>query len=71
MKFTIEIDCENAAFGNTPIDIRDEVARILTFASARLKIHENPIAVAGEAYPLRDSNGNRVGFAKFTKGGEA
>ncbi len=70
MKFTLEINCDNAAFGNTPIEVREETARILTLAAARLQQHENPVAVCGQACVLRDSNGNRVGTAKFTEGGE-
>jgi hypothetical protein len=65
MKFTLEIDCDNAAFGETPDEVTAEIIRIIT-----PKICELACGTADCTLPLRDSNGNRVGSAKFTKGGE-
>lgn len=57
MKFTIEIDCGNAAFGDYPWD---EVARILKAYAERLENGHRPDRPA-----LYDINGNRVGAAVF------
>lgn len=56
MKFTVEIECDNAAFED---DSGAEVARILRNLAAEL---ENNPGVLGR-FPLRDTNGNRVGEA--------
>lgn len=51
MRFTMEIDCDNAAFADRP---ELEVARILADAADRL--------LKGRlAGPCMDANGNRVG----------
>lgn len=63
MKFKLEINCDNAAFGETPDDVTAEIIRIVT-----PKICELACGTADCALPLRDSNGNRVGFAKFERG---
>lgn len=55
MKFTLEIECDNAAFDGGR---KHEVARILKELAKRI----------GEVKPdtrLRDINGNTVGFARF------
>jgi hypothetical protein len=59
-KFTIEIDCGNAAFGDDDAEVNDEVARILRRAAELLQDSGTQ-----ESIVLRDINGNRVGSAKF------
>lgn len=54
MKFTVEIECDNAAFEAGP---NEEIARILRDLADTLEAHP----AAGGAFPLRDINGNRVG----------
>ena len=56
MKFTIEIQCDNAVFED---NMRGEVARILKEAILKLEYDFK------EVFPLHDNNGNRVGFASF------
>ncbi len=56
MKFKIEIECNNAAFGDLP---GFEVARLLRGVAD--EVDERDI-LPGETGPLRDYNGNRVGF---------
>lgn len=64
MKITIEIDTANAAFGDTPEEVGAEAGRILRDLSESLKDN----ALAGcEDWPLRDVNGNRVGFLRSTE----
>jgi hypothetical protein len=54
MKFTLAIDCDNAAFGETLDGHLEETARLLRGLARRLE--------AGEDYgTLRDVNGNTVG----------
>jgi hypothetical protein len=56
-RFTVEFDCDNAAFGDSPIERLDEVARILHALGDHLENIE-------QGYPLgsvRDVNGNVVG----------
>ena len=67
MKFKIEINCDNAAFGESHDDLCQELHRII----ARLHPIADSVFLDCRETVLRDSNGNRVGFAKFTKGGEA
>ena len=55
--FSLEFDCDNAAFmGNGEFDYV-EVARILRHVARRVELHG-----AGE-YHLKDYNGNKVGSA--------
>lgn len=56
-RFTLTIDCDNAAFGDTPQERLAEVARIVIRCGERLE-------TMTEGYPfgtLCDANGNRVG----------
>jgi hypothetical protein len=69
MKFTLEIDCSNAAFGENVGEAFDEMRRIVLDYIQRTDDGRTCLAI-GQQVVLRDSNGNRVGFAKFTKGGE-
>ncbi len=67
MKFTLTIDCSNAAFGETQEELANELHRVI---SAVLVGHvayygKGLDQLPGTSYPLRDSNGNRVGVAKF------
>lgn len=67
MKFTIEINCENAAFGETLGDNAAEVNRILTEAVARNlagKAAYDALPRVPSEWPLFDANGNRVGFLR-------
>ena len=65
MKYVITIDLENDAFYNDDNTLNTagiEVSRILTLLN-------NKIEIAGyrlEDFPLRDHNGNSVGFARIT-----
>ena len=55
MKFKLEIECDNDAFGNDDECQRnDEIARILEDAASR-------VSGACASGALRDSNGNKVG----------
>lgn len=58
--FKLEIVCDNAAFGDTPLV---EVARILRELAIRIE-DEN---AKGFVATLRDINGNKVGFAEVVK----
>lgn len=60
MKFTLEIDLENAAFEGDFDDMRDayEIARILVKLARSL---EDRGEVGTDARPLRDVNGNTCG----------
>ena len=60
----IEIYEENAAFDDDPTA---ELARILREASDTLKFKAEP--ERGYSFPLRDANGNRVGFMKREREG--
>ena len=55
MKFTLEITCDNAAFGD---DRNAELARILTQLAERIDA-----GVLVDSLVLRDINGNKVGIA--------
>lgn len=61
MRFTLTIDCGNAAFGDDP---QAEIGIILEWAA--LRIHNMSL---GESVPLRDTNGNRVGKMELVKTG--
>lgn len=56
MKFTVKIDCDNAAFG---FQEGVEVARILRDLA-------DSVEDGGNWFPLLDVNGNRVGEAQYT-----
>lgn len=52
MRFTLTIDCDNAAFEDNP----RELSRIIDFAAQRSEEMQ-----PGDIVPLRDYNGNNVG----------
>lgn len=63
MKFTLELECNNAAFEHHP---NLEIARILvTLAS---EVRESSKRNVPVLYRLRDVNGNTVGEAAWTEG---
>lgn len=57
MKFTVEIDCSNAAFGEDEFDRNFEVAHLLRNLAIKV---EDLMDLT-----IHDSNGNKVGFAAF------
>lgn len=60
MKFIVEINCDNSAFGFNKNTIADEVDRILgVIPIGELSDEPNTVSF------LRDINGNLVGTAKF------
>jgi hypothetical protein len=61
MKYTIEIEMDNAAFDKSP---GDEVARILIRLANRVS---GEVCKVGDVTPLMDHNGNRVGTARVLK----
>jgi hypothetical protein len=68
MKYLIEIDCDNEAFGSAgdewvSSECEREIARILT----ALALTGEQCGFGGRA--LIDANGNRVGSGRFVKGG--
>lgn len=70
MKITIEIECDNAAFGESPegaaIEARRIVRDALTLGLADAIRHVRASSLP-EEYPLpRDINGNRVGRVVVT-----
>jgi len=62
MKFTLTINCDNAAFEYCP---SVEVASILKHVSER--VYMNPNFSAGHSQPIRDLNGNTVGSFDITE----
>lgn len=58
--FTLTIDTENAAFGDSQLDAEAEVARILRVVAGRLDE-----AFWADDGTLRDANGNTVGRFVF------
>jgi len=59
MKFTLEIECGNAAFEPSETGVSgDEIARILTVAAQELTWKRKGM---GDERSLRDVNGNTVG----------
>lgn len=60
MRFQVDIDCNNAAFGETDADTSNEVADILHTLS--LVLQGQPDRDSG---PLYDTNGNFVGRWSF------
>lgn len=62
MKFVIEINCGNAAFGDGDEDSRgEEVARIVSHIA--LQVADGYVDIP----QLFDTNGNNVGFARFVE----
>lgn len=59
MRFTLTIDCDNAAFGEDDADLFNEVAWIIRKQAEAMDAGMQPNT-------LRDSNGNTVGSANFT-----
>jgi len=60
MKVSLTIDTANAAFdGDVTSEVTD-ILRVLTYKITLGDVELEP----GASYPLRDSNGNRVGFFK-------
>jgi len=60
MKVSLTIDATNAAFDG---DAAFEVSDLLSVLSKKIQ-HGDIEVEPGASYPLRDSNGNRVGFFK-------
>lgn len=62
-KFTLTIDCDNAAFDNPGL----ELARIMRIAARQVEsfLHDRD---ARDDSPLRDVNGNTVGKWTYGKG---
>lgn len=66
MKLIIEINCDNSAFGENSSELAAELATICSDLYRRIGETTGPATdVETREYPLRDSNGNRVGTAKF------
>jgi len=64
MKLKLEIKMDNAAFADG--DPAHEAARILK--EAAFKINNEPIGnFDGDGFPLRDYNGNTVGFVAINE----
>jgi hypothetical protein len=62
MKLKIEIDMDGAAFEEFPAQ---EVARMIEARMSEWTPESfEELALRGEALPLRDTNGNRCGFAR-------
>jgi len=56
MKFTLSIDCSNAAFEDLNEELRSLLAKV-----------GDDIEGGATSGPIRDSNGNRVGTWQFTR----
>jgi hypothetical protein len=67
MTFTLTINTDNAAFGETPEEMREETARILRQVADRMSTNEVYSSLRyGDFYEtVRDLNGNDVGRAAF------
>jgi hypothetical protein len=63
-KFIIEIETDNAAFGDDEGDWGIEAARLLREAAVRVERGYS-------SFPLIDYNGNKVGSGYFQKAGSA
>lgn len=61
MKISIEFETENAAFED---DLHGESASLLRDLARKIQAQAVPFE-AGINIPLRDSNGNRVGFCRI------
>lgn len=66
MKFKIEIECENDAFGEFYESRANEVYRILDSLAVNLKARPLMLVDIGDNKSLYDFNGNKVGFVKLT-----
>lgn len=53
------IECENAAFGDTPAQMNEEVVKILTDLCDQIE----RTRLVNPTITLRDGNGNKVGYA--------
>lgn len=62
MRFTLTIDCDNAAFEGGEHALRSEVREIL------MSLVESNVAWTDDSGPLRDHNGNTVGRWSFEEG---
>lgn len=63
---TIEIETDSAAFFPTASDRDAEIARILRDLANRIDCDgEISRTTGGWRWPIRDVNGNRVGWAKY------
>lgn len=60
MKFKLEINCDNAAFGKTDEDRGVEVARLLSRASEQ-------VSCGCIMWQIHDANGNNVGGFDFVE----
>ena len=60
--FKLDIECDNAAFGEDDYEARVEIARMLRELGDKLA---NGEIYRNSAQWLRDVNGNRVGTYKF------
>ena len=63
--FTFTIKSDNAAFGESAEDAREELKRILEFAIKQVDI----LPTDGTPSSLRDVNGNKIGLIKLNLGG--
>ena len=63
-KFTLEITTDNAAFGETEAERRDEIARVLRAVANRI---DRSYRWGEPEGPIGDANGNLVGFCRLTK----
>lgn len=61
MKFKLEVECDNEAFGINPESAQDEIARILGEAATKMSDERRFCSERA----LFDINGNRVGFLKW------
>jgi hypothetical protein len=61
MKFKVEFDCDNAAFGETDFERKAEVCSILKEVEAK-------VDAGFTSGIVRDANGNRVGEFSLTGG---
>lgn len=63
MRFTLEIDMDNAAFAD---DFRPELERLLTRIAGQ--VERWPVAaLISDPIPVRDFNGNRCGEIRFVE----
>jgi len=66
MKFNVEITCDNDAFEPSDVECDAEVARILRELAEKIDGGGNWTIDAPVSRPLRDINGNYVGFASYS-----
>lgn len=55
----IVIECENAAFGDTPAQMNEEVVKILIELCDRIECNRS----INPTFTIRDGNGNKAGYA--------